>query len=137
MEENRVRFLTDKVRGKVSNAALIEFKANLMHLGDDAFAPLMEIKLKSKAATILLSIFLGGLSMGRFYLGDTKYAVGKLLTAIAAAFCSEIPFLGPILSLGIAIWSIVDIFLCVRRVKEVNNDILYRTIKTYRSEGGL
>lgn len=49
---------------------------------------------KNPTTAILLSIFLGGLGVDRFYIGDTGLGIGKLLT------------LG-----GIWVWAIIDWFL--------------------------
>lgn len=53
---------------------------------------------KSYAVAILLSFFLGGLGVDRFYLGYTKLGIFKLIT------CG-----------GLGIWALIDFVLIVLR----------------------
>ena len=78
---------------------------NALRKADDAvYENLMGVPLKSATTTLLLAIFLGGLGIDRFYIGDVGFGVGKLLVGW--------------LTLGI--WPFVDIFFSYKRAKEKN-----------------
>ena len=63
----------------------------------------MSAQRKSPTTALILSIFLGGLGIDRFYIGDIGLGVGKLLT------------LG-----GLGIWALVDWFLIMRATRRRN-----------------
>ena len=65
---------------------------------------LTAVKLFNPVVTLILSIFLGGLGVDRFYIGDIGLGVAKLLVGW--------------LTLGI--WPLVDIFCSYRKAKEKN-----------------
>ena len=67
------------------------------------FMMISAMELKDPTTALLLSIFLGGLGVDRFVLGDVGIGVGKLLTGG-----------------GCGVWTIVDWFLVQNRAKEVN-----------------
>jgi TM2 domain-containing membrane protein YozV len=56
---------------------------------------------------LIISIFLGGLGIDRFLLGDVGLGVGKLLTGG-----------------GCGIWALVDIFLVMDRARVKNYEML-------------
>ena len=75
----------------------------LLNCDYQRFMMISSMELKDPTTALILSIFLGGLGVDRFILGDVGIGVGKLLT------------LG-----GCYIWWIVDLFLIQNRAKEVN-----------------
>lgn len=84
--------------------------------------------LKNSVATLLLAIFLGGLGVHRFYLGDYRMGAAFLVSNIiayvlmfSATFISYVLYVVMALVVaGIAIWQLVDIFMSYKRVKTVN-----------------
>jgi hypothetical protein len=58
---------------------------------------------KNPTTLLIVSIFLGGLGVDRFMLGQTGLGVGKLLT------CG-----------GLGVWAFIDLFLIMRAAKEKN-----------------
>ncbi len=70
------------------------------------------LSLKSPTTVLLFSIFLGGLGVDRFYIGDTLIGVLKLLFGWLTG----------------CIWIIIDIFLCRKKVKEKNIEQVMRCI---------
>lgn len=75
----------------------------LMMCDPQRFMMVSTVEMKDPTTILLLSIFLGGLGIDRFMLGDTGMGVGKLLT------------FG-----GCYIWWLVDIFLVQTKTREVN-----------------
>ena len=83
------------------------------------------VPIKSKIATVLFSIFLGGVAVDRFYIGDGKGAGLKLSLRILALIFSWVPVLGWVLNISSSIFCIVDIFLTYRIAKQQNlNNLL-------------
>lgn len=91
LPEQKVHFLRDR----------------LLTLDDSKFGALATVQFKDPTTALLLSIFLGGYGIDRFYLGDTGLGVGKLLT------CG-----------GFGIWAIIDWFMISDATKNKNYDKL-------------
>ena len=74
-------------------------------LAADESRTMMVLSLQFKDPTIalIISLFLGGYGIDRFYIGDTGLGIGKLLT------CG-----------GCGIWAIVDWFLIMEATREKN-----------------
>ena len=70
---------------------------------------------KNPTTALILSIFLGGFGVDRFYIGNTGLGIGKLLTTVLLAVIT----LG--LSLSVTwIWVVVDWFLIINATKKAN-----------------
>ena len=83
---------------------------------DCAEAELFSIPLKNPTSILLFSIFLGGLGVDRFVVGDTAIGVCKLLFNW--------------LTLGI--WSFLDIFCSYKRAKSKNLETVAQICLKYR-----
>ena len=79
-------------------------RKKLESASEDCYDSLNSLKLKKPKTTLLLSIFLGGLGVDRFYIGDTGVGVCKLLFGVCTA----------------GIWPFVDIFISYKKAKEKN-----------------
>ena len=86
MEANKVKFLCEKYAKEVIPDSRKSFADRLAEAPDAAFEPLVNVKLKSQTAALLLSIFLGGWSAGKFYVGEIKAAVIKLVVTFILGF---------------------------------------------------
>lgn len=80
---------------------------------------------KNPTTALLLSIFLGGLGVDRFYIGHTGLGIGKLLVTL----------LLPIVTLGISlffswIWIVVDWFLIMNATKAANLEAINTALAT-------
>lgn len=78
-------------------------REKLLTMDDSKWAALATAQFKDPMTALLLSIFLGGYGIDRFYIGDTGMGIGKLLT------CG-----------GIGIWAIIDWFMISDATKESN-----------------
>lgn len=78
-----------------------------------------QARAKSRSTALLLSIFLGGLAVDRFYLGQTRLAVAKLLSSA--------------LTLGLvgAVWWLVDLFLIMGAADRYNVGVVQRLSTVY------
>ena len=89
---------------------------------------------KSPTTALILSIFLGGFGVDRFYIGNTGLGIGKLLTTVLLAIIT----LG--LSLSVTwIWVVVDWFLIINATKKanlvaINNALATMTVPSASSE---
>lgn len=68
---------------------------NVLMAGDSEF--------KDPTVALVLSLFLGGLGVDRFYIGDTGLGVAKLLTVG-----------------GLGVWTVVDWFVIMKRTRNNN-----------------
>lgn len=78
-------------------------RERLLGLDDSKWAVLSTIQFKNPTTALILSIFLGGYGIDRFYIGNTGMGIGKLLT------CG-----------GLGIWAIIDWFMISSATKEQN-----------------
>ena len=76
--------------------------------------------LKDPTLAIILSVFIGGLGIDRFYIGDVGMGVGKLLVTLIIG--------GITCGLLCWIWWIVDIFLIMGATKKKNSETLLRAL---------
>ncbi|MGN0807485.1 MAG: TM2 domain-containing protein [Candidatus Coproplasma sp.] len=111
------------------------FRAGLKNMDDNYMPGLMSCPIKIKGLELFFSIFFGGLGVDRFYLGDVGLGIGKLAVNAASIFCRLSPWLGLkivalVLSLVSFAWYIADIFVCYKRVKELN----YKKLGAYVDE---
>lgn len=78
-------------------------KQKLETIDDSRYSSIATLKMKSPTTATILSVFLGGLGVDRFYANNSGLGVGKLLTAG-----------------GCGLWWFIDIFLIGKAVKETN-----------------
>ena len=104
MESTKVNLILTNYKDKIPPEQILNFKNILEKAPDSKYDELIMIPTKSVTTTLLFSIFLGGIGVDRFYIGDVGLGVAKL-------------FLG---TLTLGIWPIIDIFMCYKKVKEKN-----------------
>lgn len=84
-------------------------RERLLTLDDSKWNMLSTIQFKDPTTSLIISIFLGGMGIDRFMIGDTGLGVGKLLT------CG-----------GLGIWTIIDWFLIQKATREKNMEMIQK-----------
>lgn len=78
-------------------------RTSLLEQDDYKWAQISSLQFKSPTVALVLSIFLGGYGIDRFYIGHIGLGVGKLLT------CG-----------GFGLWAIIDWFLILGATRNEN-----------------
>lgn len=104
MTEDRVVALLAKLSEDVPSGSAFALGNALRSAPDNMFDYLITFPMKSAGITVVLSVFLGGLGVDRFYVGDIGLGVAKLLLGW----------------LTFGIWPLVDIFFCYKKARKVN-----------------
>ena len=104
MTEANVRQVMTLISGKVPEEKMLVLKSKLANASDDKIDEIMCLKLYNPVSVLLFSIFLGGLGIDRFIIGDTGLGVAKLLVG----------------GLTLGIWPFIDIFISFNKAKEKN-----------------
>ena len=112
--------------GSFPSEQLPSLRERLSQLDDSqANQVIAAANVKNPTTALILSIFLGGFGVDRFYIGHTGLGIGKLLTTL----------LLPIITLGLSffftwIWIVVDCFLIVNATKAANLEAINTALAT-------
>lgn len=134
MEQQKARYLKEKLKKYFNAYDFHSAEIKIDNVGDDAFEILNAVSFKSRVATLLLSLFLGAICAGRFYLGDWKFALVKIALNIGLNILSAfipIAFMNIIISLGLGVWYIAEIVLCYKRSSLINLQKFNTSIRDY------
>ncbi len=104
MSSEKVSALVEQFQKDIPENKVLVLRRMLENSSAECFESVSTLKLKSPTTTLLLSIFLGGLGVDRFYIGDVGVGVCKLLFGWLTLF----------------IWPFVDIFCSYKKAKERN-----------------
>lgn len=115
MTEDRVVALVARLSEDLPSGSAFALSNALRVAPDSLFDYLITFPRKSAGVTVVLSIFLGGLGVDRFYVGDIGLGVAKLLLGW----------------LTFGIWPLVDIFVCYRRARQVNYERIMAALASY------
>ena len=112
--------------GSFPSEQLPSLRQRLSQLDDSqANQVIAAANIKNPTTALILSIFLGGFGVDRFYIGNTGLGIGKLLTTVLLAIIT----LG--LSLSVTwIWVVVDWFLIINATKKANLVAINNTLAT-------
>lgn len=109
MESKNVNALLMQYKDYIPDESVLSLRASLEKASDSSYENLIAVPVKKPTTALILSIFLGGLGVDRFYIGDVGLGITKLLLGW----------------LTFGIWALVDIFLCYKKAKQVNfNNII-------------
>jgi len=86
-------------------------RERLLSLDDSRAGLLHAIQFKDPTTALIISLFIGGWGIDRFYIGDTGLGIAKLLT------CG-----------GLGIWAIIDWFLIMGSTREKNLERLMAVV---------
>ena len=96
------------------------------------------VQFKSTTSVTLFALFLGAFGVDRFVTGDPGIGILKIvamivmqITQLAAASDNDLAFLY-IISLGIWVWFVVEIFTASKRAKEYNYKKFMEVVGQYR-----
>lgn len=108
MEQNRDSLISTilvESMNKLPQMDYAELKRRLNELDEDSLYRVMgtTATFKNPVVALIISIFIGGLGIDRFYVGDVGLGILKLIT------------LG-----GFGIWTLIDWFIIMGRAKKVN-----------------
>ena len=108
MEQNKVDMYIMTNQKYFPAEKIMYIKEKLAAMDESKFSMISTIEMKDPTTILLVSIFLGGLGIDRFMLGDTRMGILKLLTC---GVCG--------------ILTIIDWFTVSKKTKELNfNNIM-------------
>lgn len=112
MTNDKIAAITAQFTKDIPDGSSLALQQSLKNVSDEAYPNIVATQTKSPVTVILLSIFLGGLGVDRFYIGDVGLGIAKLLLGWATC----------------GIWPLIDIFLCYKKAKEYNYQKLTQAI---------
>ncbi len=104
MEKEKANYMLMQYKDCIPSEKVAYLKSALEKADDNAYESLTLCKTYNTTTTILLSVFLGGLGVDRFYIGDVGVGVCKILFGW----------------LTFGLWPLIDIFCCYKKAKEKN-----------------
>lgn len=104
MESNKVNMYLMQYKDKIPSEKAVALKNALAKADESCEDSLAMIKLKNPLVILIVSIFLGGLGIDRFMVGDIGLGICKLLFGW----------------LTFGIWPLIDIFFSYKKAKEKN-----------------
>ena len=124
MTPNRVTVALEKYGNQIPKDEIYFFTKHLQEASNSCMDEFMSLPIKGKNKTLLFSIFLGGLGIDRFYIGDKGLGAAKLIFRIFVVLMADVAILGTLLSLASSIWCIADIFITYKVAKQINYNSL-------------
>ena len=104
MTETKIKEVMEILKNKIPEEKYILVKNRLQTANDEVADVLLTQNYHNWVVILLLSIFLGGIGVDRFVIGDIGLGIAKLL----------------INWLTFGLWSLIDIFFCYKKAKEKN-----------------
>ena len=133
MTPNRITVALEKYAKQIPGENISIFQNYLKEASDDCMDEFMWLPIKGKTKTLLFSIFLGGIAVDRFYVGDKGVGAAKLIfRLLSVTILSGIPIVGLLASLASSIWCFADIFITYKIAKQINYDNLTEFLKRHK-----
>ncbi|MDE6585444.1 MAG: TM2 domain-containing protein [Clostridia bacterium] len=104
MQDERVRQVLQMLSGKLPEEKLVMLRNKLVTVPDNRVDEILCVQLHNPTHILLFSIFLGGIGVDRFMIGDVGLGVAKLLFGW----------------ITFGLWPLIDIFICYKKAKENN-----------------
>ena len=104
MKDETIRQVITAIGDKLPAEKVVVLKRQLAEIDDSRADEILCTHIHNPICILLLSVFLGGLGVDRFVIGDVGLGVAKLLLGW----------------LTFGIWPLIDIFFCYKKTKEKN-----------------
>lgn len=132
MTQENVTLVLNKYKKLVPKESVDILKSQLTTASDDNVDTLMSLRMRSRIIVMLMSFFLGGLGIDRFYLGHISLGIIKLaFRVLTVVFMLVTDFAVEAVVLGIisTLWCLADVYYTCRAVQEYNLDTITRSLK--------
>jgi TM2 domain-containing membrane protein YozV len=103
MESTKIDMFIATMGEKFPSEKLMLMRSQLEKIDDSKYLMIQSLDYKNPTTLLIFSLFLGGLGVDRFMLGQTGLGVAKLLT------CG-----------GCGIWTIIDWFIIMDKTRQDN-----------------
>ena len=113
MEKDKVNSILMQYKDFIPSDKVLYFKSVLEKANENAYDNLASTKIYNPTTTLILSIFLGGFGVDRFYIGDVGLGVCKLLFGFVT----------------FGIWPLIDIFFSYKKAKNKNLENLLNVMQ--------
>lgn len=139
MTEQNEKALVKKYQKKLPLEGFENYKRRLREAPDSCYDEVDNVKTKSVAIGVILSIFLGFLGIDRFYALSNKIGFIKLGVSVVAGIVMAINLIaGLAIAVVLYIYCLFDLVSVIKEVKICNYDIinekLHNAIAKERSE---
>lgn len=146
MDNNKIYQVMSVLRDKITPQQNFIVSETLRKTDDKAFTELMMLPYKNSIANILLGVFLGRYGANRFYVGDKKIGIVKLILGVIFTVFNVIilimalqnyqlilvlDLLYTLLLTAYGIFNIFDIFMCLKAGKNINYEMIMKTLEKY------
>ena len=115
----------DKIRKHIPVELYRELRTRIESASEDKYKKIKESKLKNIYVTVILSLFLGIFGADRFYAGDIRLGIGKLVLGVIGYLFGGFGTIGFALQLLSYVWWIEDIFFSYRLSRKRNAERIY------------
>jgi len=138
MEQSKLEFFIQS-KGKYFPAGKIySIRETLEKLDDGKASMLNIISFKSTTTVTLFALFLGGFGVDRFVTGSTGIGILKIVAMIVMQICNVVASANSdfaalyIVTAGVWVWFVVEIFTASKRAKDYNYQKLMEVVGQYR-----